>query len=97
MQKLLNKPIANLEYYKPQEKPRRYPLELTDNLHICLWSKEGKYKCTIAYWIRDKEGYELKFVGDRPLDSRVDWTKFKMIIKQGQKLADAKFKAEKQC
>ena len=84
-------PVANLKYYKPLENPTRYPLELTEDLHICLWDEAGKSKVTIAYFVEDKEGYDLKFVGDRPLDKRVKWKHFKKLIKQGQKMADKKF------
>lgn len=72
------------------------PLELNDNLHICLWSEGSTHKWTIAYWARDKEGYYLKFVGDRPLDERVNWTHFKMLIRFGQEVADERFKQEEE-
>lgn len=52
------------------------------------WDKEDEpdTKCciTIAYWKRDKEGYELQFVGDRPLDNEVDWPDFRFLVKIGQ-------------
>lgn len=87
-------PIANLLYYRPLESPKRYPLELTKSLHVCLWDTEGRYKWTIAYWQKDKEGYDLQFVGDRPLDKRVNWSHFRKIIVQGQKIADDRFAKE---
>ena len=90
----MNEPIENLRYHKPLEKPRMYPLELTENLHICLWDEQGKYKWTIAYWVKDKEGYELKFVGDRPFEKRVDWHNFEAVARQGQIIADARFQEE---
>jgi len=82
------------KHYKPLETPTAYPLELNENLHICLWAENGEYKWTIAMWIRGKEGYSLEFIGGRPLDKRVKWKAFKKLIKQGQKLADKKFDAE---
>lgn len=81
-------------YYKPLESPNAYPLELNDNLHICLWDEDGKYKWTIALWHKDKEGYSLEFVGARPLNDRVKWKKLKAIIKQGQAIADKRFEQE---
>ena len=90
----MNGPIKNKRYYKPIEKPRMYPLELTKELHICLWDESGKYKWTIAYWIKDREGYDLHFVGDRPMDSRVDWKNLEIIIRQGQIIADKRFEEE---
>lgn len=83
-------------YYKPLESPNAYPLELTENLHICLWDEEGKYKWTIALWHKGKEGYSLEFIGARPLNERVKWKKLKAIIEQGQAIADKKFNADEE-
>lgn len=80
--------------YKPLESPNAYPLELNENLHICLWSEDGTYKWTIARWVKDKEGYALEFVGSRPLNERVKWKKLKAIIEQGQAIADKRFEQE---
>ena len=85
----------NHEHYHPLEEPRRYPLELGKDLHICLWDVHGKFKWTIAYFIADKEGYDLHFVGDRPLDGRVDWEHFRELVVQGQQIADRRFKRRK--
>lgn len=85
---------AKLEHYKPLESPPKYPLELCENLHICLWEPEGTYKWTIAYFHKDREGYDLKFCGDRPLDPRVNWEHFRELIVLGQKIADERFEAE---
>ena len=84
----------NTKHYKPLEEPRAYPLELNENLHICLWDEKGEYKWTIAYWQKDKEGYFLVFVGNRPLEKRVKWKKLKSIIRQGQAIADKRFSEE---
>ena len=73
---------------------KHFPLELTDDLHICLWSESAEYKWTIAYWVKNKEGYDLQFVGNRPLSERVKWKTFKNLIKKGQKKADKKWKKE---
>ena len=81
-------------YYKPLEEPRAYPLELTENLHICLWDEKGEYKWVIAMWSKGKEGYSLEFIGDRPLNKRVKWKKLKAVIKQGQKIAGKRFSQE---
>jgi hypothetical protein len=68
------------------------PLELTQNeLHICLWDEEGKYKWTIGYFDFDKEGPWFKFVGDRPMDKRVDWKVFQRLLKLGYAVAWHKF------
>ena len=76
------------------KKPNTWPLELTEDLHICLWDEKGEYNWTIALWSKGKEGYALEFVGDRPLNKRVKWKKFKAIIKQGQAIANKRFSDE---
>jgi hypothetical protein len=91
MENKMDKPSKNARYYNPMEKPTMYPLELTDDLHICLWDSKGEYKLTVAYWIDGEEGYDLHFVGDRPLDKRVDWQAFKSVVRQGQLIADNRF------
>ena len=88
----LREPLSK-KWYKPLEKPRRYPLELNDDLHICLWSEDGKFKWTVAYFNKGKEGYGLHFVGDRPLDSRVNWDHFRECVILGQRLADERFES----
>ena len=70
-------------------------LGLTDDLHITLWSTDRKYRLTIAYFAENSEGYYLQFVGDRPLDKRVNWRRFRKLIEMGQKLADATYKKER--
>lgn len=75
-------------YYRPQENPIRYPLELNPDGHICLWNEDGKYKFTIAYldvnW-KDRD-VDLKFVSGRPLDERVNWDHFREVIEQGYRM-----------
>ena len=83
----LTRPV-NDRYYRPVEKPIRYPLELCADHHICLWSEDGKFKWTVAYFAKGSEGYDLRFVGDRPLDSRVNWDHFRELVILGQRLAD---------
>jgi hypothetical protein len=92
--KQVNEPV-NKTHYNPLERPTRYPLELSDNFHINLWSEDGTYKWTIAYFTKHSEGYYLEFVGDRPLDARVDWDHFKQCVKIGQIMLDNKFDDER--
>lgn len=79
---------ADRTHYDPQEFPTRYPLELTPSLHVCLWSDDGSFKWTVGLWQFTKEGPEFRFVGDRPLDCRVDWAHLREIIAQGQRMAE---------
>jgi hypothetical protein len=87
---------SSSKHYSPQESPPMYPLELTSNLHICLWDEYGQYKWTIALFEHGREGYSLRWVGDRPLDPRVDWEKFGEAVRQGQRMADELFKQEQE-
>jgi hypothetical protein len=89
-------PTKNHEYYRPLESPPQYPLELrkcpfNGRLEILLWAESGEHCWTIAAWNRTWEGYELQFVGDRPLDERVKWKAFGKCVKQGQAIADDMF------
>ena len=52
---------------------------------IVKWYKKGSC-IVIAYWVKDKESYDLKFCWDRPLEYDVDWDDFKRLIKIGYKL-----------
>ena len=55
----------------------------------------GKEWCfTLASWTRDKEGWSLRFIGDRPFDFSVDAKVFWALAKFGQKIADATFEFE---
>lgn len=63
-------------------------------LSIVVWDKgenEKPYCYSIAYWVRDKEGYYLQFVGGRPFNEDMDVTKFWPLLEIGQKILDAYF------
>ncbi len=82
---------AAQQWYRPLEVPTRYPLELVqenDCYHVCLWFADGKLKYTIALIYPDKEGdFDVRFVGDRPLQERVNWEHFRELLIQGIALA----------
>lgn len=82
-------PVRNREYYHPQEVPNRYPLELTPAAEICLWGESNESKWVLAYF-RSPDGDDppdLRWVGDRPLDPRVNWEHFRELCVQGYQLA----------
>lgn len=87
---------AGLVDESPVEMPPRKTgiLELTDDLHICQWSDDLSHKWTIAVIQYDKEGPEWSFIGDRPFDSRVDWSVFKELLAEGQGIAQRRFDDE---
>ena len=84
------------QWYKPVESPTRWPLELrvydegvkVGRVEIGLWSEGGEHSWLIAYWIINSDGADLKFVGNRPLDPRVNWSHFRELVATGQKIAD---------
>lgn len=82
--------------YKPIEPVPRYPLELTEKLHICLWHETSTYKWTLAYFQKGKEGYYLCFVGNRPFDPRVNRKHFWELAQFGQTVADVRWNDEKE-
>ncbi len=53
---------------------------------IIKYSKDEQTVHTIAYWIREDNGYNLKFVGQRPLDE--DWNLFRLLVVLGQGILD---------
>lgn len=59
---------------------------------IVKWAKDTgqkEYCWTVAYWDRHKEGYDLKFVGNRPFDTNQKI--FMALAKQGQQLLEDAF------
>jgi hypothetical protein len=61
---------------------------------IVRWEGEAeKRSCySIAYWILGKEGYDLRFVGERPFDRDIDPAAFMSFAKTGQDLLDIMFR-----
>tara|TARA_R110000787_G_scaffold252616_1_gene358090 strand:- start:321 stop:596 length:276 start_codon:yes stop_codon:yes gene_type:complete len=59
---------------------------------IVKWSKkqDGEDYCwVVAYWIKDREGFDLQFVGSRPFDIKAKT--FMKVAKQGQQMLDDAF------
>ena len=60
-------------------------------------SKSGKgrhveYCYTVAYWERDSEGYQVRFVGDRFM--QVEHELFNMFLMMGQKMLNSLYEFE---
>ena len=64
-------------------------------LCLCLWNTKKRYKWVIASWTYNKEGWELKFCGDRPFDRRVRWDDLCTLFRTGQSIMDARYKKQK--
>lgn len=59
---------------------------------IVKWANDTEkkeYCWTLAYWNKGEEGYDLKFVGNRPFD--IDGELFMKLAKQGQQILDDEF------
>ena len=80
------------QWYKPVEKPPRWPLELRAMANgvpeILLWSGDGKHAWVIARWRWGGEGADRYWIGSRPLDPRVNWTHFRELVATGQRIAE---------
>lgn len=60
---------------------------------VVKWDGEERPSCyTIAYWSKGSEGYELRFVGNRPFG--VNETLFMELAKCGQLILDSYFNLE---
>ena len=53
---------------------------------IVQW--HNNYCWTIAYWLEDKEGFYLHFVGSPPFEINVDPVEFMILAGKGQKKLD---------
>ena len=54
---------------------------------------EGEYCFTLCWWGKDKEGYSVEFIGNRPFEynnTKLFWT----LMLYGQKVLDAQFNLE---
>ncbi len=84
------KKVQNLEFRWTQSlanKPERYP-------EIVRWydrAEGDSFCCTVLYWIKDSEGWSVKFVGDRPFDPELDQDLFWALMRYGQSQADAEY------
>ena len=77
--------IGNLELRVTKTvevKPKPY-------FEIIEWFDANPNYCyTLAYWQRAKDGLDLKFVGDRPLQPTVNKDDFWELVKMGQRLSE---------
>ena len=60
-------------------------------MYAAHFSTRKEYCYTLAYWVRDSEGYSLRFIGNRPLEDDVSYTIFHYLAKYGQMQLDAYF------
>jgi hypothetical protein len=62
--------------------------KVQDKAEICQWSEDNTCKWTVAVFDKTKDGYDLRWVGDRPLKaSRKDFyacAKVGFLILSGQ-------------
>lgn len=73
-------------------------VETHTTAEIIIWltdEKEKAFCIVLAYWIKDKEGFNLHFVGDRPF--RYSNDNFWRIAKFGQEYLNEVFTEEEEC
>lgn len=92
-----NRKIGNIEVHAcPPRLVAMYDGEPNDTINVSMWNEDAdgkRWRFSIAYFKRGKEGYSLYFVGARPFlyvdDSRVPelWE----AMKEAQNVLDAWF------
>ncbi len=87
--KHMNYRIGNIELRSTGKHLIRDDDKIT-TCEIILWFDGVKREscCTIAHWKRDTEGFDLKFVGSRPLGDDVRVSDFWCLVKAGQEFLD---------
>lgn len=51
---------------------------------ICQWAEDNDHQWSIAYFNRSSDGWDLKFVGNRPLKlDTTQWLDFKRVVTEG--------------
>lgn len=80
----------------PQRLARLTPDEPNVTIELLKWDvdSQGKEFCfTLAYFVKDDEGYDLKFVGDRPFEyiDQFDLPAVWEALQSAQKTLDAWF------
>lgn len=92
----MNKRIGDLEF-RWKETDSDFPLD-DDCPEIVRWqyrpSLKREYCYTLALWINEIEGYDLRFIGNTPFSDNVDKDIFWELAKYGQKIVDATFELE---
>lgn len=90
-----NRKVNDLEFRWTNslgKNPEHYP-------EIVRWynRKDGDdFCCTLLYWVRDREGWDIKFVGDRPFDTEIDARVLWILMQYGQTVASAEFRITEQ-
>ena len=75
--------------------------EPNETIDLIKWetADDGKRYCySLAYWVQDKEGYDLKFVNDRPF-TYIDIEDIEMIwamLKAAQETLDTFFRLSRE-
>lgn len=87
----MNKRIHNLEFRMmgTDDKPR--------NAEIVRWQTDstGQEFCfTLLWWFKNREGYYVEFVGDRPFQSEINQQLLWELMRFGQNLLNAQFELE---
>ena len=82
----------------PKRLVRFSPDEPNETIDLVKWDKSGDkpYCFSLAYFVRDKEGYYLNFVGSRPFDyiDKKDLPILWSVLKEAQNILDHFYEEE---
>jgi len=69
---------------------------ITADIIKWFYDKDNKrdYCIVIASWNKDDEGYELRFVGSRPMEFYDYWDNFGKLVKMGYEYLNEAFKQD---
>ena len=71
------------------------PDEPNETIDLVKWDKSGEkpYRFSLAYFVRDSEGYDLQFVGSRPFEhiAKEDLSIIWSMLEQAQKILNLFF------
>ena len=89
----MSKRIGNLEF----RWTRSYGASEATYPEIVCWfpcsDNQAETCYTLMHWVRGSEGWDIRFVGDRPFDQdRFDREILWQLMQYGQSLADAEFR-----
>ena len=84
----MNKRIDNLEF---RATPTRSEIEY----ELVQWQGDLPETCiVVAFFDKGKEGYNIRFIGDRPFQYDIDRSVFWSLLKFGQTYCDALFELD---
>lgn len=95
----MNKRVSNLEFRCVDDTINKGQSDHRSRAEIVRWYDRevgDPFCCTILYWSKDKEGWDITFVGDRPFDNEINQPLLWTLMKYGQRILDCNFRLEEE-